>query len=210
MKGSRANADSLVAVSSLREFFRNTLREAIARQKLAVEDQTEHYVVNLLTEFSRAEALFESTPEGPKLRPLAAMYSDALSAAAADRNRLLQRIGDVSLFIAGFFAQGFARKLVDIDYHIAMGGRAYGSLAGNLGPTSRAAVLSSIFHELAAKFQRFVDALNEISEMAHVHSDSDILRLYEIWMKTGSLRAHGVLQRLGVDASVASRTRYRH
>jgi hypothetical protein len=91
-----------------------------------------------------------------------------------------------------------------------MGGRAYGSLAANLGPTSRAAVLSSIFRELAAKFQRFVDALNDISEMAHVHTDSDILRLYEIWMKTGSLRAHGILQRLGVDPSVASRTRYQH
>jgi hypothetical protein len=25
-----------------------------------------------------------------------------------------------------------------------------------------------------------------------------VLRLYEIWMKTGSRRAHGILQRLGV------------
>jgi len=35
----------------------------------------------------------------------------------------LQRLGDVSLFIAGFFARSFARKLIDIDYHIAMGQR---------------------------------------------------------------------------------------
>lgn len=210
MKGNGFEAEALVAVSSLREFFRNSLQEAMCRQKLAVEGQTEHYVVNLLTEFSRSDALFEPTAEGPKLRPLAAMYADAQSATPADRNRLLQRIGDVSLFIAGFFAQGFARKLVDIDYHIAMGGRAYGSLAGTLGQTRRAAALSGIFQELAAKFQRFVDALNDISEMAHVHTDRDILRLYEIWMKTGSLRAHGILQRLGVDPSPASRTRYSH
>jgi hypothetical protein len=138
------------------------------------------------------------------------MFSDAVSAGPADRVRLLQRIGDVSLFIAGFFAQSFARKLIDIDYHIAMGGRAYGSLAGSLRPSNRAAVLAGIFSELAAKFQRFVDALNDISEMARVHTDRDILRLYEIWMKTGSLRAHGVLQRLGVDPSLASRNRYSH
>jgi hypothetical protein len=202
--------ESVVAVSSLREFFRDSLHRAMSRQKLAAEGQTEQYVVNLLTEFSRSDALFEQTPEGPKLRPLAAMFSDAHSARPADRNRLLQRIGDVSLFIAGFFAQGFARKLVDIDYHIAMGGTAYGSLAGSLGPTARAAVLAGIFNELAAKFQRFVDALNDISEMAHVHTDRDILRLYEIWLKTGSLRAHGILQRLGVDPSLAARNRFSH
>jgi hypothetical protein len=202
--------ESLVAVRSLREFFRDSLHAAMTRQKLAVDDQTEQYVVNLLTVFARADALYEKTPEGPKLRPLAAMLSDAAAANPAVRNRMLQRIGDVSLFIAGFFAQSFARKLVDIDYHIAMGGRAYGSLATSLGPTTRASVLSGIFGELAAKFQRFVDALNEISEMAHVHTDRDILRLYEIWMKTGSLRAHAILQRLGVDPSLAARNRRSH
>ena len=202
--------ESLVAVRSLREFFRDSLHVAMTRQKLAVEDQTEQYVVNLLTEFARADALFEKTAEGAKLRPLAAMFSDAVCAGPADRNRLLQRIGDVSLFIAGFFAQSFARKLIDIDYHVAMGGRAYGSLAGSLGPSTRATVLAGIFSELAAKFQRFVDALNEVSEMAHVHTDRDILRLYEIWMKTGSQRAHGILQRRGVDASLAARNRYSH
>ena len=202
--------ESLVAVRSLREFFRDSLHAAMTRQKLAVEGQTEQYVVNLLTEFARADALFEQTPEGPRLRPLATMFSDAQAAGPADRNRMLRRIGDVSLFIAGFFAQSFARRLVDIDYHIAMGGRAYGSLAGSLGPSARAAVLAGIFRELAAKFQRFVDALNEISEMSYVHTDRDVLRLYEIWLRTGSLRAHGILQRLGVDPSLAARNRYNH
>ncbi len=202
--------ESLVAVRSLREFFRDSLNEALSRQKLAVEVETEAYVVNLLTEFARSDALYENTPEGPKLRPLAAMLGDAATADARCRQQLLQRIGDVSLFIAGFFAQSFARKLVDVDYHIAMGGSAYGSLAGSLRPSRRASALAAIFRELAEKFQRFVDALNEVSEIAHVHTDRDILRLYEIWMKTGSLRAHGVLQRLGVDPSANARSRYRH
>ena len=61
------------------------------------------------------------------------MLSDALEAPTAqERERGLQRLGDVSLFMAGFFAHSFARKLIDIDYHIAMGGRAYGTLAGGL------------------------------------------------------------------------------
>jgi len=39
------------------------------------------------------------------------------------------------LFIAGFFAQSFARKLIDIDYHISMGGRAYATLAKHVTGT---------------------------------------------------------------------------
>jgi hypothetical protein len=190
---------SLVAVSSLREFFRDAFHAATERQKLEIEEQSEQYVVNLLTMFSRADALYEKTPEGLRIRPLAHMLAEALDApSAAARQRALQRLGDVSLFIAGFFARSFARKLVDIDYHIAMGGNAYGSLADSMQRSASGRAIGAIYAELAQKFQRLVDALNEVSEMSYVHSDADILRLYEIWMKTGSARAHGLLNRLGV------------
>ena len=193
-------AKRVLPVSNLREFFKDTLHEALLRQHLAVEDQTEHYVVNLLTLFARSEALYEMTPEGLRLKPLVAMLCEALEAPAGtqNRNRTLQRLGDVSLFVAGFFARGFARKLIDIDYHIAMGGCAYGTLAQTTSH-GRGRVLAGVFAELSEKFQPMVDALNEVSEMSYVHSDADILRLYEIWMKTGSPRAHGLLSRLGVQ-----------
>jgi hypothetical protein len=131
------------------------------------------------------------------------MLSEALEAPSADyRNRNLQRLGDVSLFIAGFFAQSFARKLVDIDYHIAMGGRAYGALAETMS-RGKGRVLGCVFAELAEKFQPMVDALNEMSETSHSHSDKDILRLYEIWLKTGSRRCYEILKRLGVDPTAS-------
>ena len=194
-----ATAGSLVAVSSLREFFRDAFHAASVRQHLDIDEQAEQYVVNLLTMFSRAEALYERTPEGLRIRPLAHMLSDALEAPTASaRQRGLQRLGDVSLFVAGFFARSFARKLIDIDYHIAMGGNAYASLADSMQRSASSRTIGAIYAELAQKFQRLVDALNEVSEMSYVHSDADILRLYEIWMKTGSQRAHGLLNRLGV------------
>lgn len=194
----------VVEVTSLREFFRDALHEAIERQRFAVDDHTEHYVVNVLTLFSRSEALFDATPEGPRLRPLALMLADAVEAGSgAERMHALQRLGDVSLFIAGFFGQGFACRLVDVDYHVAMGGRAYDSLAGLLGNTQRGRALTGVFRELAAKFQRLVDALNEVAETAYEHSDRDVMRLYEIYMKTGSPRARELLLRLGVQPFAA-------
>src|SRR5215208_3937726 len=145
----------VVPVTNLREFFRDELHTALEHQHVSVEDQTEHYVVNLLTLFARSEVLYDRTPEGMRLKPLVVLLSEALEApSTGDRHRGLQRLGDVSLFVAGFFAQSFARKLIDIDYHIAMGGRAYGTLAESLARSrSRSRVLGQVFAELAEKFQ---------------------------------------------------------
>jgi len=190
-------------VVSLKEFFRDALHDALSHQHVAVEDQTEHYVVNLLTLFSNPDALYERQPnESPQragLKPLALMLGEALEAPTHEaRCRGLQRLGDVSLFIAGFFSAGFARKLVDIDYHIAMGGRAYGTLAESC-PPSRGRTLRQVFAELASKFVPVVDALNEISECSYQHSDRDRLRLYELWVKTGSERSRRLLRKLGIE-----------
>jgi hypothetical protein len=197
-------------VTNLREFFHDSVQAALRKQRVDVDDHTEHYVVNVLTMFARSEELYESTPEGIRLKPLARMLADAADASSTQqRDDALRRLGDVSLFVAGFFAQSFARKLVDIDYHIAMGGRAYGTLADNLRGSLRGQAFAAVFLELAQKFQRLVDVLNEVAEMAHTHTDKDILRLYEIWMKTGSPRAFAILQRLGV-APVLQSARKEH
>ena len=199
-------------VASLKEFFRDALHDALSHQHVEFEGETEHYVVNMLTLFSDADALFERDDgtQRSRLKPLVVMLGEALEAPTHEaRFRGLQRLGDVSLFIAGFFSAGFARKLVDIDYHIAMGGRAYGTLAENAGP-ARARVLRRVFAELAAKFTPMVDALNEISETSYQHSDRDRLRLYELWLKTGSERSRGLLRKLGIEPTPAARSPFAH
>ncbi len=185
---------------NLQEFFRDSLHAALRHQELEVEEHTEHYVVNMLTMFARSEALFETDGERSRMKPLALILAEAAEAASDEqRERSLQRLGDVSLFTAGFFAYGFARRLVDVDYHIAMGGRAYGTLALTGSRSTRARALATVFAELSHKFHQLVDALNEVSDMSRLHTDEDVLRLYEIWLRTGSRRAHGLLQQLGVD-----------
>jgi hypothetical protein len=192
--------DRAIDVRNLREFFRDSVHAALARQRVDVDDHTEHYVVNVLTMFARSETLFDSSQGRAQLKPLALMLADASEAPTReDRLRGLQRLGDVSLFMAGFFAQSFARRLVDIDYHIAMGGRAYGTLAETCRSGARGKALGTVFTELAQKFQRLVDALNDVSEMAHKHDQRDVMRQYEIWLKTGSPRAAGILRGLGVE-----------
>src|SRR5450432_832565 len=166
-----STAGPLVAVSSLREFFRDAFHDASKHQHLDIDEQAEAYVVNLLTMFSRADALYERTPDGLRIRPLAHMLADALEApSAAARQRGLQRLGDASLFIAGFFARSFARKLIDIDYHIAMGGNAYSSLADTMQRSLSGRCVAAVYAQLAQQFQGLVDALNEVSETSYRHT----------------------------------------
>jgi hypothetical protein len=189
----------LLAVSDVREFFRDALAIALEQQHLRVKDHTEHYVVNLLAMFARTEALFEPGPDGAQLKPLALLLAEALETPDDERRfRTLQRLGDVALFVSGFLADGYPRRLVDIDYHIEMGGRAYGALARTSWRGPRRA-LATVFAELEDKFQPIVDALNDISESAVTRTQRDVLRLYELWQRTGSRRARRLLMRLGIQ-----------
>ena len=43
-------------VANLKEYFRDALHDALAHQRVAVEGETEHYVVNVLTLFADADA----------------------------------------------------------------------------------------------------------------------------------------------------------
>ena len=90
-----------------------------------------------------------------------------------------------------------------------MGGRAYSALADAFDRGPRRA-LGGVFAELAQKFQPLVDALGEVSDAGYRYSDQDLLRLYEIWLKTGSTRAHGLLRQLGVTPAAASSLQTAH
>ncbi|MGB5345558.1 MAG: hypothetical protein WBN23_05280 [Woeseia sp.] len=197
--GSDYSEDTVLPVADLRDYFRESIGAAIEKQRVQVDEHATHYVVNLLTLFSRSEELYEDSGEVYGLKPLAMMMLDANEAAnPVERSASLQRLGDVALFIAGFFADGLAHRLVDLDYYIRMGGTAYGSLSDEIRGTPRGRALAHVYQELARKFQIVVDVLNEVRDGTRQNSDIDILRTYEVWLKTGSERAAALLRQQGV------------
>ena len=64
-----------------------------------------------------------------------------------------------------------------------MGAYAYGSLSHRDEDA-----FSEVFGELARNFVGFMDVLADVSERTGASSNSDLLRLYEKWMRTGSAR----------------------
>lgn len=203
--------ERLITETSLQEYFQSSISDALDNQNVEAGADTIHYVVNLLTSFSRAEALFERTRDGVMVRPLALLYAEAVEGATAEeRNRALRRLGDVALFISGVFSQSLNRCVVDIDYYVSMGGSAYSHLSETMRGTDRGRALSGIYYELASKFVAFVDVLGEVSEAPNCNNSLDVLRQYEIWLRTGSERAAGRLRAVGIQPSRTASSRLRH
>ncbi len=199
--------EQVVPVHNLREFFRTSIDEAAERQSVSIEPQTTQYVVNLLTLYSRSEALYEHDGEHYGLKPLALMLADAADAESPEtRSQHLQRIGDVALFIAGLFMDSLAHKAVDVDYYVHMGENAYGSLSEEVRGTVRGSAFADVYRELARKFQVLVDVLNEVRDGGR-GSPVDVLRTYEVWLKTGSKRAENLLRQQGVVPLAAGKDR---
>jgi hypothetical protein len=163
------------------------------------EDATVWYLADLLTRYARSENLYEYTAEGPTLRPLAMHYALALEAETERERRLvLQRLGDVALFIAGLFSGMLARRAIGVDYYIAMGGSAYGYLRDSADSRGRERSLAAVFEQLSTQFVLFVDVLAEVAEQAPGADDRDLLRTYELWMHSGSPRLARWLQERGI------------
>jgi hypothetical protein len=190
-------SEPAVRQESAVEYFKELVDGALTHQGLATQELTAFYVVHLLTSFVQRPAAGEPDTE----LPLALQLAQALQTGGTRQRVSLKQIGDLALFISGFFSDSLNRKLVDVDYYVSIGGSAYSALSRVETDT-----FSPVFAELGEKFVGFVDVLSEVSERTYCSSNADVLRLYEKWMKTGSPRSGQLLVERGVvpNASIRS------
>lgn len=186
----------LVASASLNEFFKNVLEDVIRQHELAVAETTEFYLVNLLSDFAAADRFFSEQTEGGKdHEPLALLYHRARQADRHGRIKAFRRLGDVSLYKAGFFSESLNRSAVGPDYYIEMGSASYGEVA-QLAPSSG---FAQVYLELQAKFRALVEVLEDIAARALAAAGPEgALKVYETWVRTGSERLEKVLVESGL------------
>ena len=67
--------------------------------------------------------------------------------------------------------------------------------------------MGAVFRELAGKFVAFVDVLGEVGETMHQREQRTLLRLYELWLRTGSPRLARRLRDLGIEPNRTLGTR---
>jgi len=185
----------ILVETSAREWFREAITEVLSVRRIAVRQETEFYLVDLLTGFMASERLFVEQPDGTvREEPLALILLRAMAADRRERAAHLKRLGDTSLFVSGFFGDSLARSAVDAGYYRAMGERAYGALADG----ERSQTLAGLYGELSRRFESFVDCFAEIAELADLESNRGLVRLYERFQLTRSERVAEKLRARGV------------
>lgn len=185
----------ILVSQSAKAWFKEAVTEVLSLRRLSVRQETEFYLVDLLTSFVSSERLFVEQADGTaQEEPLALILLRAMAAERRERAAQLKRLGDTSLFVSGFFGDSLARGPVDAGYYRAMGERAYGALAEG----ERCAALVGLYGELSRRFDAFVDCFAEIAELSDLESNRGLVRLFERWQLTRSERVAEKLRARGV------------
>ncbi len=180
--------NSSIVECDLREFFFTLIQKAAAHQKVSVSPPVITYVTEVLVSFHETAKLFAQA--GVRVPVMADMLSDAMEADFYRRVTLLRQMGDTSLMVSGFFPEALSRRAVDLGYYRRMGEVAYSHL-GSLTHDE------SVFPVLSEQFHRVSDLVSEVAENTSSRS-IDMLKLIELYSKTGSDRALEKLKAQGV------------
>lgn len=179
----------------LLEFFKERVSQALVHQQVSASVFTEFYLANLLQEFKKTETLFEKEGDKMEQKPLAFILAEAAMANLHTKIRCLKKLGDVSLYTAGFFGESIRRKIIDVDYYIKMGCSAYTSLAAML---QNEKTFGGLYLELAKLFPDLVDVLAEVATTSENHTNKNLLKIYERWLATGDEHLENLLKKAGI------------
>lgn len=184
------------------EYFQTVVQEACDERKFKTFPLAKGYLADLLQFYVPSSNLFDDVDSsGRRTREtLAETFLKAQNSDPAVRVELLKKLADRSLYISGFFSDSLQRKVVDVDYYIDMGGMAYGALASSV----REDTTAKLYSELAHRFFDFVEILMHISTRSSAQSEENLMRLFEIYAKTGSEVAREKLMERGLIAVPAN------
>ena len=149
----------VVAVTSMRVYFRDAVDAALAHHALDPSAVTSAYLVELLCEYAREQRdLFA--------RPLTWVFATAGGSTPGQSFQQLKEVGDHSLYVAGYFNDSLPHLDLDLEYFVGLGSTAYRKLSRMLQMPSSTARFVVVFSELGDQFVRFVHVLNDVRRLA--------------------------------------------
>ena len=198
--------ESLVHTQSPLEFFKEQVEAACERQKVFPQPLTSYYVVSLLADFTHlersaaAEAMISNEALGDSLRPRPAKRRHRSTRRPETGRRPLP------LHLRVLFRQPAAeprrRRLLRLARRVGLW----------VARRDRRRAVAHLLRSCPTNSSSFVDVLSEVSERTSLTSDSDLLRLYEKWLRTGSRRNGDLLAEQGIvpNESIVRSTKVIH
>ena len=174
-----------------KNFFQALVKTGLSESGIQVSPSVKHYLSELLQFYIFSDHLFsEMSASGKKqMNSLAELYLNSQTS-QEDSSHHLKKIGDMSLYISGFFRDSLKRKLISVDYYIQMGQNAFHSLASRKE--------EGVFKELAHHFKDLVFVLFCIHKKSSGSHHDYLLSLMDQYMDEPSrqvekkLKSHGL------------------
>ena len=175
-----------------RQFFQDKITAAKAKNDITIDSDVEFYLVALLCDF------IQPAKRSPHLQqldtPLALFLKETLEAPVHEQPSRFRSLGDLSLYVCGFFQESFNRRVIDVDYYIAIGSTAYHKTAAQIGHSSR-----HVYEKLSHDFALLVELVAEVAVIPDQSRAIDILATYDRWTRSNSQRLLQTLLELGID-----------
>ena len=187
------------------QYFRKAVEEAFIESRVSTNPYVKTYLVDVLKHYLFVENLYDTKDSsGKKTRKtLAESLLHANQLKSRERFDLLKKLGDSSLYISGFFSDSFQRKIIDVDYYVDVGRMAFDSLSQDVEEDT----FSRLYQQISSQFLQLVDVLARISQKSKMMDEENILRMMDVYSKTGSAFIEETLVEKGVFNSQAKQTK---
>lgn len=141
----------------------DSLKKSLLEHKIAVSEETDFYIYNLLIEYLTSPKFNTVSGLGNSDKPLALMVKKAFDApTTSEQLWRFVAIGDHSFFIASFFDGHVNSKFANKDYCLGIGSNSY-LQAGSLCLFSEKK-FSGMYYELGSKFTDLVEVAEHALE----------------------------------------------
>lgn len=171
--------------------------------KFAVHPFSKLYLSDLLNSFVHVDSLFRKNEDGKiESKMLSEQFFESQAWDAATRIQKLKKLAETTLYISGFFASSFNKKLVNQSYYIQIGTMVYANLSSEVETKSKA----DLYMHLAKHFLKYADLLTEVSQKANIQKSGDVLEIFSRYLDNGSEWAEKLLIQNGIPLATLKKT----
>ena len=159
--------------------FRDYIKKELSSADSSLPCEVIDYLADLLCFYLRADRFYPSndrTDSGCE-ETLVSLYGKIHSAKARrEKIYLFKKMGDLSLYVSGFFRSAVEKKTVDVSYYENMGQSAYSYIADCYGSQK------NVFSALSRRFRNLSESLFYIQKKSELKDNKTALALYREYM----------------------------
>ncbi|HLE10164.1 MAG: hypothetical protein A2504_05335 [Bdellovibrionales bacterium RIFOXYD12_FULL_39_22] len=158
-KAPKNEKEGIVLESSLQGYFFDQLKEINGKLLQPLPNETLYYSSRVMDRFGQSTEFFETVNGKYTDKFLGKKLLEAEALGKNSKKRILQDVGDTSLFMCGFFYDAINSKIVDYSYYESIGRSAYSRLNA-IAPTFLD--IESFYASLAKSFSAIANLISII------------------------------------------------